>query len=157
MTHPVRLTLAVLAWLVIGLLTVLVIRAEAASPCENVPGFVAVQAASLRVRSGAGTTYDTLRFVGRDDILPVPGTESVSGWWRVCPEGFVSAGYVRFEAAVTPTPTATARPVVIVTQTPRATPTPVTTITPQAGCWIDARGISFFIGPRCEFIVRQVP
>ena len=131
--------------------------ARAAPACENVYGFVVVQATSLRVRSGPGTTYDTLRFVGRDDILPVPNAEANAGWWAVCPEGYVSAGYVRFEAAVTPTPTATARPVVIVTQTPRATPTPVTTITPQAGCWIDARGISFFIGPRCEFIVRQVP
>ena len=124
MIRPIRLALAVLAWLVIGLLTVLVIRAEAASPCENVPGFVAVQAASLRVRSGAGTTYDTLRFVSRDDILPVLDAEADAGWWRVCPEGFVSAGYVRFEAAAVSTPTLTAtRPVVIVTQTPQATPT----------------------------------
>ncbi len=111
-------------WLLAGLMT-----ARAASECENVPGFVVVQAASLRVRSGRGITYDTLRFVGRDDILPVPSTEAVSGWWGVCPEGFVSAGYVRFEAAATPTPTptptATARPVVIVTQTPRATPTQI--------------------------------
>ena len=127
MTRPIRLTLAVLAWLVIGLLTVLVIRADAAPACENVPGFVVVQAASLRVRSGPGTTYDTLRFVGRDDILPVLDAEAMSNWWRVCPEGFVGAAFVRFEAAATPTPTptptATARPVVIVTQTPRATPT----------------------------------
>ena len=118
-----KLTLALILWTVILSALAITLVAEAAPACENVPGYVVVRAASLRVRSGPGTTHDTLRFVSRDDILPVPGAESVSGWWRVCPEGFVSAGYVRFEAAVTPTPTATVRPVVIVTQTPRATPT----------------------------------
>jgi hypothetical protein len=76
------------------------------------------------VRSGPSTAYDTLRFVSRNDILPVLDAEAVGGWWHVCPDGFVSADYVRFEAATPqPTATATARPVVIVTQTPRATPT----------------------------------
>ena len=115
--------------LVVGSLVLLSGLAQAVLTCENVPGWVVVQAASLRVRSGPGITYDTLRFVGRDDILPVLDAEAMSNWWRVCPEGFVGAAFVRFEAAATPTPTptptATARPVVIVTQTPspRTTPT----------------------------------
>ncbi len=106
--------------LVIGSFGLLFDVARAASDCENVPGWVIVQAASLRVRSGPGTTYDTLRFVGRDDILPVLDAEAASGWWRVCPEGFVSAAYVRFEAAP---PTA----IPATSTTPRATPTQIQT------------------------------
>lgn len=104
--------------LVIGSFGLLLGVARAAPACENVPGWVVVQAASLRVRSGPGTAYDTLRFVSRDDILPILDAEDESGWWRVCPEGFVSAGYVRYEAAA---PTA----IPTTSMTPRATPTQI--------------------------------
>ena len=131
MTRRLRLALAVLAWTIIGLLTVLVTYsdAEAAPAC---PGLALVQVQSgfaLNVRAQSGGVSQILSSVTeRDGELRI--VEERTGFLRLETGGWIINKYLSilcWELGMpvpTSSPTATAtRPVVIMTQTPRATPT----------------------------------
>ncbi|MDO8303925.1 MAG: hypothetical protein Q7T18_11855 [Sedimentisphaerales bacterium] len=111
MTRKLLITLTIILWLTIALLTVLAVRAE--SDCS---GVVSPYGRLANVRPQPNTIASPVATLSIGNSLP--SNAAVRGWYPLCGGNYISESVARY---MTNTP----RPTVSATAMPRATPTQI--------------------------------